>query len=280
MRLCLANVAVGHPGEPFLDRLTTLWKQNFDLVRQRDTEITSRFSTWGVKGMDGFFFHNIDTLNAAAVYHAAVSAERDGFDAILITCFGDPMLHQIRQAVNIPVASLGESALLTAATMGHKFGIIHISEYNILETRHTIARYGLTERLANIRSINEPPREQGGAIFNAAHSIEKFKKVARELIQDGAEVLIPACGLMSPAMRFAPGAEAEYPGGLTEVDGVPVLDVMACGLRMAETLAALKRAGSPWISRKNLYVQPTPEGIASGEMVLRDDRMTFWDFQL
>jgi len=280
MKICLANVAVAPKGDEFVERLIAIWRQNFNLVKQADTEIVSRFSTWGIQGMDGFFFHNIDTLNAPIVYHSAVSAEADGFDGVLITCFGDPMLHQIRQAINIPVASIGESALLMASTMGSKFGIIHISDYNILETRHTIAKYGLSDRLANIRSINEPPREQGGAIFNATHSIEKFKKVARELIADGAEVLIPACGLMSPAMRFAPGATDEYPNGLTEVDGVPVVDVLSCGIKMVETMVALKKGGSSWISRKNMYVQPTPAALESGAMVLRDERVQFWDASL
>lgn len=56
---------------------------------------------------------------------------------------------------------------------------------------------------------------------------------ARELIADGAELLIPGCGLLFPALRLAPGAEKEYPHGLTEVDGVPVVDVMGETLKMA-----------------------------------------------
>ncbi len=280
MKICLANVAVGHKGDEFVERLMVIWRQNFNLAKQADTEIVSRFSTWGIQGMAGFFYHNIDTLNAPIVYHSAVSAERDGFDGVLITCFGDPMLHQIRQAVNIPVASIGEAAMLMASTMGSKFGIIHISDYNILETRHTVARYGLSERLANIRSIDEPPPEQGGAIFNATHSIEKFKKVARELIADGAEVLIPACGLMSPALRLAPGATDRYPNGLVEVDGVPIVDVLSCGIKMLESMVAMKKSGSSWISRKNMYARPTPEALESGAMVLGDDRVRFWDASL
>ena len=90
MRICLANVAVGHQGDEFVERLTSVWRQNFNLVKQADTEIVSRFPTWGIRGMDGFFYHNIDTLNAPIVYHSAVSAEKDGFDAVLITCFGGP----------------------------------------------------------------------------------------------------------------------------------------------------------------------------------------------
>jgi allantoin racemase len=280
MRVCLANVAPGHKGNPFVDQLHAIWRRNLALAKQETTEVTSRICTWGIEGMDGFFYHSIDTLNAQAVYQAAVSAEKDGYDAILITCFGDPMLHQIRQAVNIPVASIGEASLLTAAMMGSKFGLVHISEYNIIETRHKIHQYGLSERLANVRAINETPAEQGSAIFNAAHAIESFAKVGRELIDDGAEVLIPACGLMSPALRLAPGMEDRYPNGFTELDGVPILDVMSCGIKMVETLYALKQCGSTWISRKNFYARPSRAAMESGKVVLKDDRMSFWDTSL
>ncbi len=280
MKLCLLNVASAEEPNAFLDQLHALWSRNFALVKQQNTQITSRVSTWGIEGMDGFFYHSIDTLNAQAVFQAAVSAERDGFDALLITCFGDPMLPQIRQAVNIPVASIGEASLLTAAMMGNSFGVVHISEYNIIETKHKIHQYGLSERLANVRPIDEGPMEQGEAIFNAARAIQSFSKVGRELIADGAEVLIPACGLMSPALRLAPGLEEDYPNGFTELDGVPILDVMACGIKAAETLYALKDCGSSWISRRNLYAQPTPAARESGRVVLKDDRMRFWDTPL
>jgi Asp/Glu/hydantoin racemase len=280
MKLCLVNVAAGSKDNEFVERLVSIWKSNFSLSKQKDTEIVSRFSPWGVIGMEGFFYHNIDTLNAQVVYHSAISAEKDGFDGILITCFGNPMLHQIRQAVNIPVVSIGEASLLMAASMGYKFGIVTISKHNILETKHTVAQYGLSDRLANVRAIPETPMEQGGAIFDATHSIEAFKKVAREIISDGAEIIIPGCGLMSPSLRLAPGAEKQYPNGVTEVDGAAVLDIMSCGIKMLESMVSLKRGGSSWISRKEMYAQPTPEALESGKIVLHDDRMTFWDKEM
>ena len=85
---------------------------------------------------------------------------------------------------------------------------------------------------------------------------------------------------MSPGLRLAPGATDKYPNGLVEVDGVPVLDVLACGIKMAETLVTLKKSGASWISRKNMYAQPTPEALESGSMVLQDDRIRFWDVNL
>lgn len=91
--------------------------------------------------------------------------------------------------------------------------------------------------------------------------IESFRQVARELIADGAEVLIPGCMVMTSAMRIASGCEEEYSNGLTEVDGVPVVDVVGAASKLAEVLVSLKKGGSTGISRKGFYGRPTPEAL-------------------
>jgi len=170
--------------------------------------------------------------------------------------------------------------MFLASMMGHKFGIVTISPYNIFEQEHTIAKYGLERRYAGCRPNPEPADEQPLALLDSRRAIEAFKKAARELIADGAEILIPGCGLLSPALRLAPRAEAEYPAGLKEVDGVPVMDVMGAALKMAETVVALKRAGSAWVSRKGLFARATERALAEGRMVLQDERMAYWDIAL
>lgn len=254
-----------------------IWRRNLDLAKQKDTEVTFRFPRWGLTAMDAFFYSYLHSLSAKSIFHAVAQAEKEGFDAAMINCFGDPMLWDIRQAVNIPVVSTGESSMLLAITMGYKFGVVTISQHNIHEQKQTIAKYGLSDRSAGVRPNPESGDEQPKALVDSRHAIESFKKVARELIADGAEVIIPGCGLMSPALRLAPGAEKEYPNGLVEVDGVPVVDVMGCTIKMAEMLVALKRAGSCWISRKGLYAQATARAKEFGRMVLKDDGPGFWD---
>lgn len=102
MKVLLANVAVAEEGSDsgqFVEKvLVPMWRRNLDLVKQQDTEITFRFPRWGITGLDGFFYSYIEMLNAKSVFHAAVQAEKEGFDAVMITCFGDPMLWPIRQA--------------------------------------------------------------------------------------------------------------------------------------------------------------------------------------
>jgi Asp/Glu/hydantoin racemase len=248
-----------------------------DAVRQPDTEFTFRFPTWGVTDLDGFFYSFIDQLNARSVFHAAVRAEREGYDAVLITCFGDPMLWAIRQAVNIPVVGLGESSMRLAAMMGHKFGVVTVSPYNIFEMEHAIEKYGLSHRYAGAVPNPESGEQQVKAVKNAGPAIDAFKAAASVLIDKGAEVIIPGCGLLSPALRFTPGVEERYPNGFTEVDDVPVLDVLGSAVKDAETLFALKSSGAPWISRKGLYAKATARAIQAGKMVLEDSAIEFWD---
>jgi Asp/Glu/hydantoin racemase len=281
MRILLAGVSAveedSERGQFVKTVLVPIWRRNLDLVKQKETKLTFRFPRWGLTGLDAFFYSYLHNLSAKSVFHAVVQAEKEGFDAAMITCFSDPLLWDIRQAVNIPVVSIGESSMLLATVMGYKFGVVTISPYTIHGQEQTIAEYGLRDRSAGVRAVSESGDEQPMALVDARHAIESFKRVARELIADGAEVIIPGCGLMSPALRLAPGAEEEYPNGLTEVDGVPVADVMGETIKMAEMLVTLKRAGSCWISRKGLYAQATPRAKEFGQMVLKDDGPGFWD---
>lgn len=281
MKILLANVGVSEKDGPFIkEMMVPTWKKNFDLVRRSDTEITLRVSEWGNIGMHGFFNHVTDTLNSQLVFQAARNAKEEGFDAVLITCFGDPWLDHLRGWLDIPVLGIGEAACRTAAMMGKKFGIVHVSEKNLYECRKQVEEYGLGEYLAGVVATPETSEQQAEALIDAHGAIKAFQECGRKLIDMGAEVLIPACGLMSPSLRIAPKCEDEYPDGFTNVDGVPVVDVLSVGIKYAEMMVDLKRAGSAWISRSGFYALPEPEELESGAMTLKDDRQVFWDVKL
>lgn len=281
MRILLCNVAAGDDNDPFVtNMLLPAWKKNFAFVRDEGAELTARFSRWGIHGQDAFFYHYMDALNSQHVFQSALHAQEEGYDAVLVMCFGDPMVEHIRQAIDIPVVGLGESAMYQAARMGEKFGIVTISEFNNIELNHTVHKYGLSSKFVGCESINETAEEQGGALINAEHGIEHFQIAARKLIERGAEVIVPGCGILSPALRLAIGCEDKYPGGVTEVDGAAVLDIVANGLLAAQSAVKLAKSGSAWISRKNLYAMATEEALESGKMTLQDERISFWDLEM
>jgi allantoin racemase len=281
MKLLYINIPAGQEddefGHVFKNALVPLWKRNIDLVKQKDTQVVFRCSRWGMGDMDTSFYRYMDHLASRMVYHVARNAEEEGFDAVIVGCFGDPMLHEMRQVLNIPVVGIGESSMLLSSIMGRKFGVVTISPYNIPGQEDRITLYGLKECSAGVRAIPESGKEQINALVDAGKTIEAFKKAARELIAAGAEIVIPGCSLMSPALRLAPGAEKEYSNGVTEVDGVSIADVINDTVKLAETLASLKRGGSSWISRKSFYAQATPAAREFGKMVTEDDRISYWD---
>ena len=281
MRILVANVAAveedSDEGRFFKTVAVELWRRSFDPVKQPDTELTYRFPRRGLTALEGEMYSYLHHLAAGEIFHAVVQAERDGFDGALIACFHDPMLWEARQAVDIPVVGFGESSLVLATLMGRKFGVVTISPYSIHDTEENIARYGLMDRCAGVRCLFETGDDQERAMVDARGAIEVFTAAAKELIAEGAEVIIPGCGLLAPALRLAPGAEAQYPNGLTDVDGVPIADVYGNAIKCLEALVALRKAGSCWISRKGLYASASRRAIESSRMILDYDGPGFWD---
>jgi Asp/Glu/hydantoin racemase len=282
MKILIANIPAAKEdseGGQFLKRvMVPLWRRNLDLVKQKDTELIFRFASSGMTHEAFSDFRYLPQLNPMGIFHAVVQGEKEGFDGAMIGCFGDPMLSEIRQTVNMPVASLGESSMLLATIMGHKFGVVTPSPFLNDELEQAIARYGLTGRSAGLRATPEKGHEQEMALMDAHHAIECFKKVGRELIADGAQVLIPGCGLMSPTLRLAPGAEKEYPKGFIQVDGIPIMDVIGATLKMVEMLVTLKRAGSSWINPAGFFTEAVPGGRGEfGQIASKGDDLSFWD---
>jgi allantoin racemase len=275
MKILMVNVPAvreqSEAGQFVRETLVPLWNKNFELVKQPETKLTFRFAEKGFTSEDFADCKYLPSLNEAAMYDAVVQGEKDGFDAAVITCFSDYRLWEAREAVNIPVTSIGEASILMAASMGLKFGVVTLSEFEIDNTKQMIDQYGLTSRSVPPAVMEGNPAEQERAIIDANRTIEAFTVAARELIANGADIIIPGCGLTSPALRLAPGAEKVYPQGFTKVDNVPIADVLSDALLMAENLVSLKRAGSTWINSNGFHPEKTTEAHSNS------DHGGFWD---
>src|SRR5262245_14676230 len=72
-----------------------------------------------------------------------VQAEREGFDAVVPGCFGDPGIDAARELVRIPVVGAGESSMLVAAQLGYAFSIITVLESVIRPLKILAGRVGV-----------------------------------------------------------------------------------------------------------------------------------------
>ncbi len=137
-----------------------------------------------------------ETLVAPFFLREAVQAEKEGFDAVIQTCHIGPGVPAAREACNIPVISALESVTHVAAMLGRKFSIVIAGHHPMGIPRYhdLIAEYGLTSKLASIRSINL----LAPAFNEEKMSSEELKKLkammlraARKAIdEDGADVIV------------------------------------------------------------------------------------------
>lgn len=280
-RILVANVAAAdedsEAGRVFKTVAVPLFRKSFGLTKQQDTELVFRFPRRGLSNLEAQPYSYFHSLSDCETLYMVMQAEREGFDGAVIACFHDPTLWAARQAVDIPVVAFGESSMLLAAMMGRRFGLFCPSPLGVPEYEDKIVQYGLKERCVGVVAGYLPAGDQERAMVDARAVIEEFTAVGRELIARGAEVIIPGCGLIAPCVRFATGCEADYAGGLTEIDGVPIMDIYGATIKAAETLITFKRAGSPWISRTGQYARASAGALEGARSVLDYNGPGFWD---
>jgi len=163
----------------------------------------------------------------------AVNAEKRGYDAIIIGCFGDPGIEAIREALTIPVVGPGEASYHVAAMLGYKFSVISILKNVVNPLKVLAKKYDLENRLVSIRVIDKP-------VLNLSDNIEETKRAllveGRKAVEEnGADTLILGC--MSEAFL----GFAEY---LQEELQVPVVNPVGVSVKIAELLSENKLSHS------------------------------------
>ena len=83
-----------------------------------------------------------------------IEAERDGVDAVVIDCMGDPGMQAAREAVSIPVLGPGEATMHIASMLGHRFSIVTVLSSCIPLMENQAKVYGVAGKLASVRSVD------------------------------------------------------------------------------------------------------------------------------
>ena len=260
-------------------RMNDLIHKNMDMVRSEGTEITFQFPRLGLDGFGAFQYAYMNALNDIETLRGYMDMNESGdFDAVIGWCFYDPMMLEGRQVLDVPLIGPAEVCMKTATMMGTKFGIVTTSQKTEWVVKELVHKYRLEHECAGVKGIRISFQDQIDALDDARANIDGFIEVARELIADGAEVLIPGCMLADTCLRMVPGCEDEYPNGLTHVDGVPILNVTSVVLLEAEKFAKMKVTETPWISRKLFYNtgQDDPESQKEASRLMEYSGPGFW----
>lgn len=177
-------------------------------------------------------------VNNAYLIRDIVRAERDGFDAATVGGHWDPGLWAAREAVGIPVTGPGEAAMMVAQMLGRKFAFLTVMEGYVPIIERNIQAYGFDQQAISRR----PVRRFGMTFESLVRALEgepdefltALEKTSRECIEDGADVIIAGGQLFGPVLLA--NSFFSIPG-----TGVPVVEVSACALQQAASMAALQQ---------------------------------------
>lgn len=160
----------------------------------------------------------------------AIGAQEADAAAFVIACFSDPGLFSAREATSRPVFGIAECGMLTALTLGHRFGVISILARSVPRHLRYIGSMGLGARLAGDLPIGLGVIE----LADARRSFGRLVEVGRALRDDkGADVVVLGCAGM-----------ASYRADLEEALQIPVVEPTQAAVGMAIGRVRLRWGGA------------------------------------
>ncbi|WP_375256350.1 aspartate/glutamate racemase family protein [Yoonia sp.] len=159
-----------------------------------------------------------DLTIAAMLKLAASQRDAAGF---VIACFGDPGLYALRDQTALPVMGIQEAAVMSALTLGQRFGVIAILPASIPRHMRAFGSMGVMDRLAGDRALGLGVADLADPDKSLIAMIRTGKRLRDE---DGADVLIMGCAGMA---HYRTVLEAET--GLPVVEPTQAATAMALG---------------------------------------------------
>jgi Asp/Glu/hydantoin racemase len=149
----------------------------------------------------------------------ALIERRTDCSAFVIACYSDPGLHSAREVTRRPVLGISECGVLTALTLGHRFGVIAILEASVPRHLRYLGAMGVSDRLAAELPVGLQVRE----LSDAGRTLTRMVDTGRRLVDEhGAHVIVMGCAGM-----------AQYRKPLEDALGVPVVEPTQAAAGMA-----------------------------------------------
>lgn len=152
----------------------------------------------------------------------------DEASAFVIACFSDPGLHALREQSSRPVLGIAECGVLTALTMGQRFGVIAILQTSIPRHLRAFGSMGVLGRLAGELAIDLTVAE----LADDQNTFQRMVQVGRELRDSyHADVIVMGCAGM-----------ARFKERLEDALGLPVTEPTQAAVGMAIARVQVARA--------------------------------------
>lgn len=188
------------------------------------TELIPVTTKGGTRNIDSAFG---DYLSGAAMIRTcleAVALHRP--DAVLLAGFGRVGIDALKEALDVPVVSIAEASMAVACLLGHRFTTLTMLEQFVPYQQDLVRLFGFEARCASVRAIDVNVER---CVTDREETLRQLRARIQEVVrEDRAEVVILACAGLC-------GYDAE----LTRLAGIPVLDPVAVGVKVAEGLVGL-----------------------------------------
>jgi allantoin racemase len=214
-----------------------VFKPYEEAIARNARQVVRADTTVDVHGVDRMSVHYERSeyaryLNGISIARAAARAEAEGYDAIAVGCYTDPCLEEIRDSVRIPSLFMMQTSMHVACVLGRRFAFVSYSAANLKKMRLLAERYGMAGRLVATGRF-EAQLARSDEWFSAPGPLlDRFRQEAERCVTEGADVIIPTCGVLNQVLRE---------NGVREVSGAMVLDGASVLMKLTEALVELRR---------------------------------------
>ncbi|MDH3293077.1 MAG: aspartate/glutamate racemase family protein [Acidimicrobiia bacterium] len=162
------------------------------------------------------------------LFEAGLSAEADGFDAVVIDTVSDSGADALRSVLDIPVLAPGRASLLFALTLGRRFGVLAQWQPALARYEKVLDEWGLRSRCAGVEHFDTPPDFANLLAGKEDVVVPKMEAACRRLVDRGADVIC----LGSTTMH-------EAHGHLSSVLDVPVVNPGPLSYKLIQMMLSL-----------------------------------------
>lgn len=187
------------------------------------TEIAAVNPAMGPASIEGYYD---EAFAVPGLLEEIARGEAQGVDGHVIACFDDTGLEAARSIARAPVVGIGEAAFHMASLIAGRFTVVTTLDRSVPAIEHNLMKYGLDRRCARVRAAEVPVLALEDAASDARRRVDET--IAEAKLEDRAEAIVLGCAGM-----------ADLAATLSAAHGLPVVDGVACAVKLVEGLAVL-----------------------------------------
>jgi allantoin racemase len=188
------------------------------------TQISGLSAPRGTRNIDCAYGDYMSAPHMIEAVRRRVSEDRP--DAVVLAGFGNVGIHALKEIMDVPVVSISEASMAMACLLGHRFSTLTMLDQFIPYQQDLVRLYGFEAKCASVRSIDI--NVERAAVDRERTLADLTAQVTRIVSEDRSEVVILACaGLCG------------YDEALSLQAGVPVIDPVVAGVKMAEAFVGM-----------------------------------------